>query len=129
MRKALSAPKHILFLLAFVLALPGIGFAAPSKGAEKPKLVLMPLFTKGVDDSMKSSMESALINGLQEKYKVFAGERVAKKMREVFDKVDKETKAGHLCDDTMCMQDIAIAFQADLVAIASVVKRESGYFP
>lgn len=70
-------------------------------------------------------METALVQGLQLKYVVFSGELVAQKSREIFRKESRVAKKE--CDETRCMEDIAIAFQAELIATANVTKLEGGY--
>ena len=86
----------------------------------------MPLRLSEEDRSLQGAMETALVEGLQDRYEVFSGERVQQKAREIFNKESKTAKAE--CDETRCMEDIAIAFQAELIAVANVTKREDGYF-
>ena len=68
--------------IAFILFLPTASFSA-----ERVRLVLMPLKGKGIDQAYFPSMESALIEGLSAKYKVFAGKRVVEKVQEIFQKI------------------------------------------
>ncbi|MBE9536574.1 MAG: hypothetical protein IMF07_05280, partial [Proteobacteria bacterium] len=46
---------------------------------------------------------------------------------EIYTAATSKAKAGEECDDTMCMQDIGISFQSELVASANVVRNPSGY--
>ena len=47
--------------------------------AKKERLVLMPLRVSDEDKSLQGSMETALVQGLQQKYEVLSGEQVATK--------------------------------------------------
>lgn len=93
--------------------------------AQKERLVLMPLRVGDENQNMQGAMETALVQGLQLKYEVFAGEDVAQKSREIFKKESRTAKKE--CDETRCMEDIAIAFQSELIATASVTQVEGGY--
>ena len=75
-------------LIVSLMIPPGQVFAA------KESVVLMPLRSTGVDGQYKPSMETAIVEGLSPNFKVFAGERVANKVREIFRKVAMETDAG-----------------------------------
>lgn len=103
--------------------------AKPAKpqGAQKEPLVLMPLRLAESEQSLQGAMETALIEGLAKKYKVYSGEQVAKKARVIFAKESKNT-AHKECDETRCLQGIAESFQSELLAIASVTKQQGGYF-
>ena len=110
-----------------VLLLPvEVAQSANNPKAKKERLVLMPLHVPEEDKSLHGSMEAALVEGLQQKYAVFSGDQVAQKARAIF---QKESRASHKkeCDETRCMQDIAIAFQTELIATANVTKRADGY--
>lgn len=98
----------------------------PSK-APTERLVLMPLRVGEEDKSLEGAMETALVQGLKQNYIVFSGEQVAQKAREIFMKESRNT-AKKECDETRCMQGIAEAFQAELIATANVTKRDGGYF-
>jgi hypothetical protein len=111
----------VLFLFGAVC--PAAVFAA-----DKEPVVLMPLRATGVDRSYYQPMESALAEGLSSKYTVFAGKRVADKVEEIFKKVSEETAAGKECDDTKCLQNIAIEFQTELVSTTTILKNPSGFF-
>ena len=93
----------------------------------KEKLVLMPLRVPEEDKTLEGAMETALVEGLQQKYEVLSGEQVSKKAREIFMKESRNT-AKRECDETRCMQGIAEYFQSELIATANVAKREDGYF-
>jgi hypothetical protein len=95
--------------------------------AQKEPLVLMPLRLAESEQSLQGAMETALIEGLAKKYKVYSGEQVAKKAREIFAKESKNT-AHKECDETRCLQGIAESFQSELLAVANVTKQEGGYF-
>lgn len=86
----------------------------------------MPLRLSDEDKSLKGAMEVALSEGLQQTYTVFSGDKVQQKAKEIFNNESKI--ATKECDETKCMQDIAIAFQSELIAVANVTKRDKGYF-
>ena len=94
-------------------------------GAVKERLVLMPLRVGSKNQNMQGAMETALVQGLQDKYEVFAGEDVAQKSREIFRKESRTAKTE--CDETRCMENIAIAFQSELIAVANVTEIDGGY--
>ena len=93
----------------------------------KERLVLMPLRVGEEDKRLQGSMETALVQGLQQNYVVFSGEQVAQKARAIFLKESHNT-SKKVCDETRCMQDIAMAFQAEFIATAAVTKQDGGYF-
>ena len=86
----------------------------------------MPLRVAEEDKNLQGAMETALVEGLQQKYEVFAGEQVAQKAKEIFSKESHSSRKD--CDETRCMQNIAEAFQAELIATANVSKQKDGYF-
>jgi formylglycine-generating enzyme required for sulfatase activity len=87
----------------------------------------MPLRVPEEDKNLLGSMKTALVQGLQQRYEVFSGDQVAQKAKAIFLKESRTTTKKE-CDETRCMQDIAIAFQAELIATANVTKRDGGYF-
>ena len=93
----------------------------------KERLVLMPIRVPDEDKNLTGAMETALVKGLQQKYDVFSGERVAQKAHEIFMKESRNTTHTE-CDETRCMQNIAEAFQAELIATANVTKQDGSYF-
>lgn len=115
-------------IIAFFLSIPACLQAKPLKANQaavaKERLVLMPLRLSAEERNLQSTMESALVEGLQRKYEVLWGEDVEKKAREVFNKENRK----HECDETRCFEKIAGAFQAELIANASVTKQDGGYF-
>lgn len=116
-------PSTALVLVSLLL------FNTPAQAAKlvKERLVLMPLRVDEADKSRQAAMETALVEGLQLKYEVFSGEQVAQKARQIFLKESRKN-AKKECDETRCMQDIAQAFQAELIATANVSKQDDGYF-
>ena len=126
-----------LFCIVTALCLSVMPLQAHAKSAKgkpaeetqstKARLVLMPLRLGEEDKSRQAAMEIALLEGLQQKYEVFSGEVVAKKAREIFLKESRNTTHKE-CDETRCLQNIAEAFQIELLAIASVSQQEGGYF-
>jgi vacuolar-type H+-ATPase subunit E/Vma4 len=125
--KNLRAPiLATLCLLAMALPAHAAKPKAPQQ-AQKERLVLMPLRIPEEEKALQGAMETALVEGLQQKYVVFSGEQVAQKAREIFLKESRNT-AKKECDETRCMQGIAEAFQAELIATANVTKQDGGYF-
>jgi hypothetical protein len=117
----LQQARFLLLTLLMACFLPTSAFAIA-----KERLVLMPLRLSDEDEGLKSAMETALSEGLQQTYTVFSGDKVQQKTKEIFDNESKFAITE--CDETKCMQDIAIAFQSELIAIANVTKRDNGYF-
>jgi ribosomal protein L9 len=124
----LRLPVIVIVLLSlFALQVPA--HAAKIIKAAKPvkeRLVLMPMLLGAQERSLQGAMETALIEGLEQKYEVYSGDRVRQKVKEIFSRESKVSKKE--CDETRCMEDIAIAFQAVLIAVANVTKQDGGYF-
>ena len=136
--KMVKFPVAVLFLFLLVSSLPIAVHAAEKKSEKKPvkevkketreAVVLMPLRpTKDIPQDEMTQYEAALKKGLSDRYVVYAGEQVQNIVKDVYRKRSGEAKAGHECDETKCIQDIAIAFQAELVAIANIRKSGGGY--
>ncbi|MDH4182824.1 MAG: hypothetical protein OEV92_01255 [Nitrospinota bacterium] len=124
MKKSDIAVFLVFLQIIAILPAPAHG---QSTGA-KSSIVLMPLrASEGVPGDQVTAYEAALVEGLSERYNVFAGQRVREKVEEVFRKVAQTTKAGEKCDDTKCFQNIAIEFQSELIANAMVTKITGGY--
>lgn len=128
-KKAEMSYSFSAIMVALCLIVLPMQAGAATKGkvkavqAEKERLVLMPLRVGEEIQNMQGAMETSLAEGLQQQYTVFSGEDVAKKTREIFQK----ESAKKNCDETRCMENIAIAFQSELVAVANVTKIEGGY--
>ena len=121
-----------VFGIAVAAWLISFSFHADAANAVKSKpnkerLVLMPIRVPEEDKSLTGSMETALIEGLQQKYEVFSGEKVSQKAHEIFMKESRNT-AHKECDETKCMQNIAMALQSELIATANITKQDGGYF-
>ena len=124
--RAIIASLCLIFTLPQAEAAPN-GKTKPSQQIQKERLVLMPLRLGEEDQQLQGAMEMALVKGLQQRYEVFFGEQVAKKAREIFMKESRNT-AKKECDETRCLQGIAEAFQAELLATANITKQDGGYF-
>jgi len=85
----------------------------------KPNLVLLPLEVSESDIDLESEYGSALQSGLKERYKVFYGAAVERELEREYSKID--------CDTEKCNQNVALAFNGELVADASVKKIKGGY--
>jgi TPR repeat protein len=116
------------FLIAFPLQSQAESKNKIKKEAStKERLVLMPLRVPDEDKNLTGAMQTALVKGLQQKYDVYSGEQVSQKAHEIFMKESRNT-ARKECDETKCMQNIAMAFQAELIATANVTKQSGSYF-
>lgn len=91
---------------------------------EQQSVILLPL---QVMDSTEATnqMQAAVVEGLEEKYTVYSGERVLQELKKVADIQNHSVKAH--CDETRCLQDVAIKFQTENVAVAHVTKVDGGY--
>jgi hypothetical protein len=88
----------------------------------------MPLrATNEMPQDEMTQYEGALVKSLSERYEVYSGQRVLEKVLEVYRKRSTGTKAGSECDETKCIQDVAIEFQAQFVAVANIRKTGDGY--
>ena len=125
LQKLVGATAYLVFLS--LLPLQAHAAMKSKVDSEKEKLVLMPLRVPDEDRNLTGAMETALLEGLQQKYDVFSGEQVSQKAREIFLKETRNT-AHKECDETKCMQNIAMAFQAELLATANVTKQNGSYF-
>lgn len=124
MKKLLSVTISALCLVVMLPQAQAKTVKAPKpQQAPKERLVLMPLRVGEDIQNMLGAMETALAQGLQQKYEVFSGMEVEKKTREIF----RKESAKKNCDETRCMEDIAIAFQSELIAVANVTKIDGGY--
>ena len=117
----------VLIALICLAGMPPTAHAAkPAKAIKESKeyLVLMPLRVAEEDQNLQGQMQSALVEGLQQKYKVFWGEEVENKARQIFHKENLK----HECNEERCLQGIAEAFQSELLATAIITKQDGGYF-
>jgi len=87
--------------------------------ASKPSLVLLPIDVSKQDIELGSEYGSALQEGLQNRYTVFYGAAVEKELEKEYNKID--------CDAETCNQNIAIAFNVELIADSSVKSIKGGY--
>ncbi len=121
----------LTFVYLILIALSAHSSAASSNTkvelSTKERLVLMPIRVPEEDNNLTGAMETALVRGLQQKYDVFSGERVAQKAHEIFMKESRNSSRKE-CDETRCMQNIAEAFQSELIAVANVTKQDGNYF-
>ncbi len=125
--------KNLLIPLAAALCLlvmPYQAHAKPAKAkapkaseAVKERLVLMPLRVGKENQNMAGAMETAVVQGLEQKYRVYSGDEVAIKAKEIA----KSHVSKKDCDETRCFEDIAMAFNSEYIASASVTQIEGGY--
>jgi len=116
---------------------PPVSVAPPLQSAESSKsatvkkasLVLMPIITAGgVPHDEIAGYEAALSESLSIRYQVLSGQKVVDTVNQIYQNRSAETQEGKDCDETKCIQDVAIAFQSELVAVANITKKEGGYF-
>jgi len=105
--------RLIMTLFVFCLC------SANAYAETKPNLVLLPLEVSEADIKLESEYGSALQSGLKERYKVFYGAAVERELEKEYSKID--------CDAEQCNQNVALAFNGELVADASVKKITGGY--
>jgi hypothetical protein len=114
----------ILSSLSFIVV-PLQAEAAKKPQSDKEAVILLPLVISAEAQSIANEMQAAVVQGLQQKYKVYSGDRVLQELKKATDK--ENHRAKHDCDETRCLQDIATAFQTENVAIAHIIKIEGGY--
>ena len=118
--------KLLALLVALSCLAPVFVYAGSPDTAAKERLVLMPLRVPEEDRSLLGAMETALVQGMQQRYEVLSGEPVATKARAIFN-AESRASSNKECDETRCMQDIAQAFAAELIASANVTRKEDGF--
>lgn len=104
----------LLRILIFSFLLP---LSTHSVG--KDNLVLLPIDVSEVDIDLEAEYGSALQEGLQQRYTVFYGSVVEEQLEKEYSKID--------CDTDTCNQNLAIAFNGELIADASVKGIDGGY--
>jgi len=85
----------------------------------KPNLVLLPMDVSEQEVNYESEYGSALQQGLQQRYTVFYGAAVEKELEKEYSKLN--------CDAETCNQNVAIAFNGELIADSSVKAINGGY--
>jgi|GEM_PF-3372741 hypothetical protein len=105
--------RSVFTLLALLLAF----VALPAQS--KPNLVLLPIETSDDVRQYETEFGSALQQGLQERYTVFFGPAVERELEKEYSKLD--------CTAESCNQNVAIAFNGELVADASVKSVGDGF--
>jgi hypothetical protein len=123
-----NSPIQIIFGLA-ILSLIGLPLQAEAKKekvqSDKEAIILLPLVISAEVQSMVSEMQAAVVQGLQQKYLVYSGERVLQELKKAANKENHAAKRE--CDETKCLQDISVAFQTENVAVVHINKIEGGY--
>ncbi len=115
--------KRLRFLL---LSLCMALIASPALAVEEPKerLVVMQVQGKGVSPDERRIYRNAVVEALSWKYEVLSGDEVDATVQEIF---EKESRESIECDTEKCFQDIAIEFQAELIATTTVLKVSGGF--
>jgi hypothetical protein len=102
-----------LILAALGLLLIGSASANP----DRPALVLLPINAINTDASIKEQYRIAVQRGLNQRYRVFSGAVVEQQL---------EKSTARSCDTTECLQEVAIAFQGELIAYVVVTPSGNG---
>jgi formylglycine-generating enzyme required for sulfatase activity len=105
------------YLVALLILITGL--IAVNVQAAKPNLVLLPIEVSKQDFDLEAEYGSALQQGLQNRYTVFYGEAVKKELKKEYEKIN--------CDSETCNQNVAIAFNGELIADGSVKNIAGGY--
>jgi len=92
--------------------------------APRERVVLMPVRGKNISQMELSAYRAAIAQELNEKYDVFTGDEVDRKIDEIF---AAESREALECDTTKCFQEVAIAFQAELIATSMVLPKADRY--
>jgi hypothetical protein len=87
--------------------------------AEKLNLVLLPIEVSQSERAYEDEYGSAVQKGLAQHYTVFYGADVERQLQKEYSKLD--------CTAESCNQNVAIAFNGELIADASVTKVSGGY--
>jgi len=124
-RQKLFLALFSILSLTLLLSPAQAATKAKSKAAQKERLVLLPMDISAESRSMYGQQESAVVEGLAQKYEVFSGERVMQELRKAASKESSRAKGN--CDETRCLEDVAIALQTENVAMVHVTKTEGGY--
>ena len=103
------------FFIFFAFILTSISAQAETK----PNLVLLPIDVSESETQFEDEYGSALQQGLQRRYTVFYGASVEKELDREYDKID--------CNTETCNQNVAIAFNGELIADSSVTAINGGY--
>ena len=123
-------PGIVALCCLSILSLPAYAKTSKVKAGivarqEKEKVVLLPMQVSEDAQNMLSQMQAAVVQGLEQKYLVYSGERVLQELKKATNKENHSAK--HDCDETRCLQDIATAFQTENVAVVHITKVEGGY--
>lgn len=124
-RQKLFIALFSILSLTLLLSQAQAATKAKSKAAQKERLVLLPMDISAESRAMYGQQESAVVEGLAQKYEVFSGERVMQELRKAASKESSRAKGN--CDETRCLEDVAIALQTENVAMVHVTKTEGGY--
>ena len=109
--------RKLAFIAFFLL------FATPLfAGSER--MVVMEIQGWDISAAEADKYRNAIIDFYRGKYHIISGPEVDRKVKEIFEKESREEMA---CDETKCFQEIAAAFQAELIATGSVMKKNDGY--
>ncbi len=111
--KRISLLRLSCYLLIFFFGL------CPLVQAANPNLVLLPVQGEGLRESDKRIFQGAVQEGLSNRYEVFSGAKVQQKLKEI----SRDT----ICTAKACLENIAIAFNGELVARAFVERDADGY--
>ncbi len=114
--------RIFLSFLSFLITFPSISpVLAASADKFKEPIVLMPVRGIKLSQMELSTYRTAIAESLSREYTVFTGDEVDRIIEEIF---EKESRENIDCDTEKCFQDIAIAFQSELIASTTVFPKE-----
>lgn len=119
MQIILSNHNKLLFIKSLFAVFVCWIVSAHTVADEHPNLVLLPIEVVEAEDHFKGTYENALVESLSNQYTVFYGSKVERQLEKEYEKID--------CTVEACNQNLAIAFNGELVADASVLPLGNGY--
>ena len=114
-RQAVGLIWGICVLLAVV--------SLAARAQDKPNLVLLPIEVQNDELELSGDFGTAIQSGLQSDYRVFFGRDVETELVKIYQKLEQKID----CDAGLCNREVALAFNAKLVADSSVRKVSGGY--
>lgn len=105
--------RLLIFVLSLFLLIPS------AQATDKPNLVLLPIDVSEQDAELETEYGASLQEGLQQRYVVYFGPAVEKQLEKEYSKID--------CDTETCNQNLAIAFNGELIADGAVKRIKGGY--
>ncbi len=115
----LLSTLRVMIVACMVYLSSGAYVFAQDKNDRKEALVILPIDLPKSDAQLEEYYGSAVKEALGKRYKVYYGEAVVKKLEKEYAKIG--------CTAERCMQNIALAFNGELVADTSITRLSRGY--